>query len=189
MYFVVRNNKFYTMAARIKPLYRYAITLISLFFLSCAWLYGVYYPLNTVINSYCRDIVQLRKKARDRHVIDQECAQLTNKIHASEDALKQCGHGQSDVQLAQSHLFFIVQQAKKIGLQFHGCNARHSVHHDWYTSHENCFDFSGTLQQMSLFLTALQESQKMLQCYQLSVQHTDGAVFAINCSLHTTIIA
>src|SRR5271154_510042 len=88
MYFIVRNNIIYSFAARINPAYRYAITISFLILVVSAWLYGIYYPLDKVINKYHKEIVGLSRQALQVSVINKACGELSDEITKIDHNLK-----------------------------------------------------------------------------------------------------
>ena len=181
MYFIPRNNKFYSWAAHIKPTHRYLLTGLITTGLFFGWWFFVYMPLENYIGSYQKQL----------DVMHNQYTNMQKTIHSSidiEQSIKDlqatmqsycadCGTEQKD-QLTQ-----LLDYVDQSGLHLKAYNVGQTQDKDWYESSTSHCVFAGNLNQFMHLLQVLQNSKQLVACENISLNRTSNDLFTIACDM------
>ena len=183
MFFIPRNNKFYSLIVHIKPLYRYLATLITVCAMVTVWFYGIYSRLEASIDHYNAQINQLRKQSQQVKCAEQKCKKIAQSIDVLARDNQTYQSPENDQAYFQSRLLFVLHTARTAGLSLNTYTDDKMIKKKWCCKNKTHFSFTGDMQQVVNFFHSLQSSGKMITCDNLSLTRQDNNKFAMNCDL------
>ncbi len=188
MYFIPRNNRFYSYIAHIKPWIRYSGTLVIASSIIILWLYGVYFRLEALIDQHTSQISHMRKQYEQLTQAQLACKQLEKSIFVlkqDREAFTSKGTIQDEL---QARALFVIQQAQEAGLALNSYNVTKSVKKSWCLKYPAHFEFSGAIKQMIMFLNKIESSGKMITCSNTKLSRQGGQVFTLQCDMNFLFI-
>jgi len=182
MYFLPRNNKFYSWAAHIKPTYRYLLTGTVTIFLFLSWWFFIYIPFESVIHTYQKQITAMHTQYKNIKKAQKSCTGLEQSIKNLQSTVQSycvdCDNSQQD-QLTQ-----LLHHIEKSGLHLQEYNVVATQDKDWYLCDNAHCVFEGSLSQFMNFLQELQQSKQLIACENISLNRTsDDNLFNISCDM------
>lgn len=153
MYFIPRNNKFYSFIAHLHSLSRYLLTLLAVSSIFVLWLLLVYFPLSTHIDQSFLKLAQLRNQCKQIDKAKRNCQQLEQSLCFSNLQSKKLLQNSF-----QSNLLFILEQAKKNELLLNKYTMDKKNNGKWVAQHSSEFIFTGNLSQITNFLQQLKKT-------------------------------
>ncbi len=181
MYFIPRNNKFYSWAAHIKSTHRYVLTGLLTTGLLFGWWFFIYIPLEESINLYQKQIdtmhnqyMHMKKTLYSSIGFQQSIKDLQATVQSY---CIDCDEQQQD-QLSQ-----LLGYVEKSGLDLKIYNVLKSKDKDWYMCDTSHCVFAGNIMQFMDFLQILQKSKQLVTCENISLNHTNDELFNISCDM------
>ncbi len=184
MYFMPQGNAFYLYVAQIKKYHRYVITFCVSFFLLYGWLYGIYFRLERVIDTGQKEVVLLQKQKREMAPLTKQCQQLQCEIENVQSYIQPYIMHADSAGLIQARTLFLLKQIKSTGLKLNTYRIENPIDKNWYTKQIIHVDATGSMPQIDSFLTTIAQSNMMLQCNTISVQHMQRDIFSFNGDMH-----
>ncbi|MGB8367417.1 MAG: hypothetical protein WCD44_03600 [Candidatus Babeliales bacterium] len=153
MYFIPRNNKFYSFIAHLHFLSRYLLTLLAVSSILILWLLLVYFPISTHIDQSFLKLAQLRNQCKQIDKAKRKCQRLEQSLYLANPQNKKLLRNSF-----QSNLLFILEQAKKNELLLNKYTMDKKSNNKWVIQHSSEFIFTGNLSQITNFLQQLKKT-------------------------------
>jgi len=187
MYFIARNNRFYSWAVHTKPGLRYLITLLLVGSLGSGWWVTDWW-FHAVIEQKQQELSALHKQCVQCTHAHHACCQLQTSIPALQKTIQSYATAASLEESLQAHTMFVLEQARNVGLSLNGYSADNEVDKGWYAKSRARFDFGGTRDQFMKFLATLAADQKMIQCDQVRLSRAEHDSLSITCQMKFMVI-
>ena len=182
MYFIPRNNRFYSWAVHTKPGLRYLITLVLIGTVGSGWWF-VDTWLYDFIEQKQQELSALHKQCIQCTHAQHACCQLQTSIPVLQKTERSYVTGDSLEEALQVQTMFVLDQADKAGLALNGYNAGTEADKGWYAKNMVRFDFSGTHGQLMKFLAILVDDHNMIQCDSVRLTHAENDSLTITCQM------
>lgn len=175
MYFLPRNNKFYSFIVHLKPNYRYGLTLVFCCAVAGIWLLAIHLPLQYSINHATKEIKHLQSQFLLCDQATGACASLATTIESMKVEVKK-----QTVDVSQNThdaLLFIINQAHRNNLAVRGCNIESDADQQWYIEHAVTFDVSGDFNQLIKFFESIKNSTHLISLKQYNLARSGDNQF------------
>lgn len=179
MYFLSRTNKLYSTVIRIKPIYRYTMSLAVVVASVHGWLSFFYFPNESHIHRHQKMIAQLHEQDLKITPSKHACTDLEQSVKVLHNSL-QTYVGQGAIEDAsQSTIFFIVDHVKQAGLTLNTCSADSHV-----GSRKNsiALTMTGSLANTERFLQSLKKSSHPMCVDRMQISHQRNNLYNISCT-------
>ena len=186
MYFIPRNNRFYSWAVHAKPSVRYFITIVLIGGTGSGWWFADTW-LDTFIEQKQQELSALHKQYMQCTHAQHACRQLQTSIPTLQKKIQSYATD-ANMQPLQAQTMFVLDQAHQAGLSLHGYSADTEVDKGWYAKNMARFDFGGTPDQLTKFLATLTDDHQMIQCDQIRITHTEDDKATIACQMRFMMI-
>ena len=189
MYFLPRNNAFYSRIVYIKSLHRYAITAAASVALVSIWYFGVHGLLESSINHTQAEIKRLRQQEfmMKQSVVDS--AQLDTSIAAMQGTLKTYTNKKLPSDNFQSAMMALVNQAGICGLAMQACTVAEQKNESWYTKNTVNVDVSGSFDQLLKFVQSLSAPSHLMAMHHATLTRIPANnKFNLRCGLDVIVI-
>lgn len=189
MYFIPRNNWFYTFAVRTRPMTRYLYTFALATLIILFWLYAVYFRTEAAIDHRTTCVMQLRTQSEQLTHANHAVKKLTESIGALQREVQSYALPTNKEEELQSRVLYVLSQAQENGLELDTYDAAKKIEKPWCTKHCMHFVFSGRTQQVIAFLKTIQSSGKMISCANISLHRQDDNSFQMACDMSFVSVA
>lgn len=171
MYFLPRNNKFFSFVVHLKSNYRYGLTVASCGMVVLIWMLAVHMPLQYSINHTDKEIKQLQSQFLLCDQANGSCLSLATTIESMKIEVKK--QTEDEVQSAQNAMLFLVEQAHKNNLHVKNCAIEADADQKWYIEHAITVDMSGEFNQLMKFFDAIKNSTHLVAVKQFNLTRND----------------
>lgn len=189
MYFLPRNNAFYSFFVHIRPLYRYLVTLLFAAMIGYGWFYGVYCNIAIISAHYQNDIVRMQQN----HTEAKKAAQEKEKVQRSIASLKESlntymADGETPHDRLQNILDTILERAMMDGLDFNACTIEKEIEKNGYMQQIVACELSGSFDTILLFCDALASLPILLEWEHSELIHKQAHYFSLRCTFLLTAL-
>lgn len=186
MYFLPRNNAFYSRIVYIKPLRRYALTGVAAIGLVGVWYFGVHSLLVSRTTHTQAHIKQLRQQEAMIKQSTLDISQLDKSIASMQDTLK--AHTKSSDSF-QSAMMALVNQAGICGLAMQACAVTEQKDESWYHKNTVSVDVSGSFEQLLKFVQSLSTPGHLMAMHNATLTRIPTLnKFNLRCALDVIVI-
>ena len=162
MYFIPRNNQFYSFIAHRRPFYRYMLTLFVISFIFVFWIVGLYFPLGARIDYSLTELTKLRTQCQQINKAKRSCVQLESSLQTLHGDVRFNEPEKITKNSLQSNLLLILDQAKNTGLALNHYTMDKKIDDQWAKKNNAHFTFTGNLKQIMDFLKQLKKTDRLL---------------------------
>lgn len=182
MYFIPRNNKFYSWAAHIKPMHRYILSGFLATILFVGWWFFLYSSIENIINIYQEQIKSLRIQNMNIFKEKKSVVQLERSVKDLRGTLDSyCADCNT---LQKSQLTFLLKYLEQVGLHLQAYNVGSVEDKEWYICQNAQCMFIGTISQFLFLLNQLNTAQELVACKNITLNRMhDEDLFAISCDM------
>jgi len=176
MYFFSQNNAFYSWAIKIKPVYRYAITIVTIIAVSYCWLLFFYWPLqykiskiqefNITTSAQHLSIMNSYKQDRPQKLI----ADLKDTIHKNI-------FFESVDQAVQEGMTWIFERARASDIIINSYVVQAEKNKPWYTKTTIQVTFIGELDKLLYFFEQLRQRSVPISCHNFSLTYESKKLY------------
>ncbi len=184
MYFIPRNNKFYSFIAHFRPFYRYMLTFFIISFIFVLWGIGIYLPLGAYIDHSFIKLTKLCKQCQQINKAKRNCVQLERSLQALHRDVEFNKPEKITKNPLQSNLLFILNQAKNTGLVLNHYTMDKKIDDQWAKKNNVHFTFTGGLKQIMDFLKQLKKTDCLLGYDYFSLKNMGGDSFRMVITLN-----
>ena len=189
MYFLPRNNKFYSFVVHIRPLYRYLLTALVLSAVFYAWFFGIYKNIDNAIQQYQASLARSQTQQEACTNARKACKQLEPQVAQLQTAIgKHAQLGHTATERLQASMMTVFDCAQRAGLEFNACRIEKENDNGWYTTHLMSMEFVGSLSNALHFFEALQKANLILAYERVELHCTQANIFTINCWLELSAV-
>lgn len=184
MYFIPRNNKFYSFIAHLHSFYRYLLIFVVISSIFILWAIIIYLPLSAHIDHSFAKLTQLRQQCQQIDKAKHNCRQLQHSLesfHADTQFNKSEKAAQNPL---QSKLLLILEQAKKSGLMLNQYTTDKKIDDQWVTKNSTHFTFTGNLSQIMDFLKQLKKTDCLFGCDYFLLKNVENNSFRLTITLN-----
>lgn len=182
MYFLPRNNLFYSFIVHVRPAYRYAGVLLALSVVAYSWFAVVYVPAQKIIAWHQQEITRLTGQHDELEQAQKTTNQLEQSVHELRSKLRSSSQGKSIEHLQQDAMTKAVSLATESGLSLVSCTADTSVDKDWYVKNKLTVALTGELGACASFLAHLKQVQST-RVKSLQLTQAEQARYNLTCVL------
>lgn len=180
MYFSPSFHRPYSFIARMRPLYRYVMTLLFLNALTCIWLFTCYFRVARTIERHVQEIDHIK----NQYALCQEsliaCEQLTPRIR-SLARLLQKNQALSINETMQRSLSTVFDTLIKTDVMFKAYKIEQELDNEWYHQSIMRFDLAGTYPNIINYFEHLNKSDMLMKINSIAIHHGDKSLFSVNC--------
>jgi len=184
MYFIPRNNKFYSFIAHLRPSYRFLLTFVVISSIFILWAIIIYLPLTAHIDYSFAQLAKLRQQCKQIDKAKHNCRQLQHSLqsfHTNRQFNKSEKTAQNPL---QSNLLLILEQAKKSGLRLNQYTTDKKIDDQWVTKNSTHFTFAGNLSQIMDFLKQLKKADCLFGCDYFLLKNVENNSFRLTIALN-----
>jgi len=182
IYFIPRNNRFYSFIAHLRPFYRYMLTFFIISFIFVLWIVGIYFPLGAHIDDSFIKLTELRKQCQQITKAKCSCVQLECLLQALQKDVLLNKPEKIIKNPLQSNLLFILDQAKNTGLVLNHYTMDKKINDPVQNSTH--FTFAGSLKQIMDFLKQLKKTDCLLGYDYFSLKNIGNNSFRMMVTLN-----
>jgi Tfp pilus assembly protein PilO len=189
VYFIPRNNRFYSAVAHIRPAYRYSLTCVLLALVAYGWIFHVYLPLEGTVNRYRQHIEQQRKCEHDAQQSAGVCKQLRESLASMRHEMQglqvaKAGDDSSAYMPVQS----LIELLSRGGLSLQSCTTEKEIKQDWCTSALLSCECAGSWSNIQRFFQAAAQGH-LITCKSMRITKKTQNTCALSCSFdYTTLV-
>ena len=158
MYFIPRNNKFYSFIAHLHSFYRYLLTFAVISSIFMLWAIIIYLPLTTHIDHSFAKLTKLRTQCQQINKAKCSCVQLERSLQTLHRDVQFNKPEKTTQNHLQSNLLLILDQAKNTGLALNHYTMDKKTDDQWAKKNNAHFTFTGNLKQIMDFLKQLKKT-------------------------------
>lgn len=172
MYFLPRNNAFYSRIVYMKPVHRYAATGAAIIVLIGVWFFGIHGVLESRIGQTHAEIKRLHEQELMIKQSTLDIAQLSTSITDMQAKLKSYSNKKSIHDNFQSAMMAFINQAGMCGLAMQACTVTEQKDESWYIRNGVNIDVSGSFDQLLKFVQSLSTSGQLVAMHHATLTHT-----------------
>jgi len=184
MYFIPRNNQFYSFIAHLRPFYRYMLTLFIISFIFILWAIGIYFPLGAHIDHSFTKLTKLRTQCQQINKAKRNCVELERSLQTLYRDAESDKPEKTTQNPLQSNLLFILDQAKNTGLVLNHYIMDKKTDDQWTKKNSAHFTFTGNLKQIIDFLKQLKKTDCLLGYDHFSLKNVGSNSFRMTITLN-----
>ncbi len=184
MYFIPRNNKFYSFIAHLRSSYRYLLTFVVISFIFILWAIIIYLPLAAHIDHSFIKLTQLRQQCQQIDKAKHNCRQLQHSLESFHGDTQFNKSEKAAKNPLQSNLLPILEQAKKSSLMLNQYATDKKIDDQWVTKNSTHFTFTGNLSQIMDFLKKLKKVNFLFGCDYFSLKNIENNSFRLTITLN-----
>jgi len=184
MYFIPRNNKFYSFIVHLRPSYRYMLTIFIISFIFGLWIVGIYFPLGAHIDHSFTKLAKLRTQCQQINKAKRSCVQLEHSLQTLYRDVQFNKPERTAQNPLQSNLLLILDQAKNTGLALNHYTMDKKIDDQWARKNSAHFTFTGNLKQIMGFLKQLKKTDCLLGYDDFSLKNVGNNSFRMVITLN-----
>lgn len=179
MYFISRHYTFFSYAAQIKPLYRYTLSALLLFFVTAVWFFLLYMPQSYTISMQQAAV----RQGREQRILLAQAKRASKTLQDEIAQIKQQCMAYKKEGNFSTQVMNLMQRLRVHGLQLKNFFIAHEEFADWYVRRQLSLDMHASLEQTHTFFAFLVQSEMLLDCHDFHVNQTDDGKCSIRCTI------
>lgn len=179
MYFISRNNRFYSFIVHTKPSHRYYIT-AAIAAVSIGLIYYIPHILETYHTIYAQEEKNLHNQLLESKQTHHRNNELNTNIEKLKATLPAPGNHNKE---SASIIPLIINNAISSGLTVDSYNTNNLKDKQWYTKEQILFSFSGTVEQIMHFFSILEKSDLIISISNWSITRNDQTTYNAQCTI------
>ena len=183
MYFSSKKGKWYNRAVQMRPVYRYMITACILIVLLGGWRFGLYAHIEQQITNDRAAIAQMNKQLIQLAHAEKMCEGLSGQIPQLEQKIALYSNKCCLPGFCQMQVDTVIDEANKAGLHLTSYDKEQETTRDYCNCSDVQFGFTGSMDNLVRFFSALRQSQAMIECNAFSCQRGQDNNYASSCKL------
>jgi Tfp pilus assembly protein PilO len=177
VYFLPRNNKFYSFIVHLKPNYRYGLSLLVCGIFALVWMLAIHMPLQYSMSHATKEIKHLNSQCALCDQATGACASLATMVESMKVEVNK--HIVDISQNTQDALLFVINQAHRNNLAILGCTIDGDVDQQWYVEHAITFDVEGDFKNLMKFFESIKGSSHLIAIKQYNLARANETSFSL----------